>query len=160
MLLDHLYAMPYTTTAGDRTSNLLGWHRMRTAWQRRLFPMFTVLTWSRDFAEISLVMRVAACDCGCGCLDDLTVLRDLQVLFGLANLETLDLDRTGNPLKILNIERIRDYSEARVGRPLSASDMYRTNLGYGIGPHYGGVLRGFGLSDLNIAPTSRTNFTP
>ena len=64
MLLDHLYATPYITTAGDRTSDLLGWRRMRTAWQRRLFPMFTVLTWSRDFAEISLAMRVAACDCG------------------------------------------------------------------------------------------------
>lgn len=64
MLLDHLHATPYITTAGDRTSDLLGWRRMRTAWQRRLFPMFTVLTWSRDFAEISLAMRVVACDCG------------------------------------------------------------------------------------------------
>lgn len=32
MLLDHLYAAPYTKTAGDRTSDLLGWRRMRTAW--------------------------------------------------------------------------------------------------------------------------------
>lgn len=98
MLLDYLYVTPYTTIAGDRTNDLLGWRRMRTAWQRRLFPMFTVLKWSRDFAEISLVMRVAACDYDRRV--DLTVLHDLEVLFGLASLE------------------------ARSGRPLSASNMY------------------------------------
>ncbi len=98
MLLDHLYATPYITTAGDRTSNLLGWRRMRTAWQRRFFPMFTVLTWSRDLAEMSLAMRVAACDCNRSV--DLEVLRDLEVLFGLASLEAPDLDQTGNPLGI------------------------------------------------------------
>lgn len=95
MLLDHLHATPYITTAGDRTSDLLGWRRMRTAWQRRLFPMFTVLTWSRDFAEMSLAMRVAAYDCDLQV--NLTLLRDLEVLFGLANLEALDLDRIGPP---------------------------------------------------------------
>lgn len=98
MLLDHLYATPYITTAGDRTSDLLGWRRMRTAWQRRFFPMFTVLTWSRDLAEMSLAMRVAACDCNRSV--DLEVLRDLEVLFGLASLEAPDLDQTGNPLGI------------------------------------------------------------
>lgn len=106
MLLDHLHATPYITTAGNRTSDLLGWRRMRTAWQRRLFPMFTVLTWSRDFAETSLAMRVAALDCDRPV--NLTVLRDLEVLFGPASLEAPDPDRTGNPLGILNIERIRD----------------------------------------------------
>lgn len=150
MLLDHLYATPYTTTAGDRTSDLLGWRRMRTAWQRRLFPMFTVLTWSRDFAEISLAMRVAALDCDRR--GDLEVLRDLEVLFGLASLEAPDPNRTGNPLGILNIERIRDYREAHKGRPLCVSESYIQNLGYGIGPHYGSALRGFGLIDVNNRP--------
>lgn len=150
MLLDHLHATPYITTAGDRTSDLLGWRRMRTAWQRRLFPMFTVLTWSRDFAEISLAMRVAALDCDRPV--NLTVLRDLEVLFGLASLEAPDPDRTGNPLGILNIERIRDYREAHKGRPLCVSESYRQNRGYGIGPHYGSALRGFGLLDVNDRP--------
>lgn len=150
MLLDHLYATPYITTAGDRTSDLLGWRRMRTAWQRRLFPMFTVLTWSRDFAEISLAMRVAALDCGRRV--DLEALRDLEVLFGLASLEAPDSDRTGNPLGILNIERIRDYRDARNGQPFCVPDTFRTNLGYGIGPHYGSALRGFGLIDVNNRP--------
>lgn len=150
MLLDHLYATPYITTAGDRTSDLLGWRRMRTAWQRQLFPMFTVLTWSRDFAEISLAMRVAALDCGRRVNPE--VLRDLEVLFGLASLEASDPDRTGNPLGILNIERIRDYREAHKGRPLCVSESYRQNRGYGIGPHYGSALRGFGLIDVNDRP--------
>ena len=150
MLLDHLHATPYITTAGDRTSDLLGWRRMRTAWQRQLFPMFTVLTWSRDFAEISLAMRVAALDCGRRV--DLEALRDLEVLFGLASLEAPDPDRTGNPLGILNIERIRDYRDAHKGRPLSVSDAYLENRGYGIGPHYGSALRGFGLIDTNDRP--------
>ena len=150
MLLDHLHATPYITTAGDRTSDLLGWRRMRTAWQRRLFPMFTVLTWSRDFAEMSLAMRVAACDCDRPV--NLEVLRDLEVLFGLASLEAPDPDRTGNPLGILNIERIRDYREVHKGRPLCVSKSYIQNLGYGIGPHYGSALRGFGLIDVNNRP--------
>lgn len=150
MLLNHLYATPYITTAGDRTSDLLGWRRMRTAWQRRLFPMFTVLTWSRDFAEISLAMRVAALDCGRRV--DPEALRDLEVLFGLASLEAPDPDRTGNPLGILNIERIRDYREAHKGRPLCVSESYIQNRGYGIGPHYGSALRGFGLIDVNNRP--------
>lgn len=123
---------------------------MRTAWQRRLFPMFTVLMWSRDFAEISLAMRVVACDCGRRV--DPEVLRDLEVLFGLASLEAPDPDRTGNPLGILNIERIRDYRDAHKGRPLSVSDAYLENRGYGIGPHYGSALRGFGLIDVNNRP--------
>ena len=128
----------------------LGWRRMRTAWQRRLFPMFTVLTWSRDFAEMSLAMRVAAYDCDLQV--DLTVLRDLEVLFGLASFEAPDPDRTGNPLGILNIERIRDYREARNGRSLCVSDSYRTNLGYGIEPRYGSALQSFGLINANSCP--------
>lgn len=80
--------------------------------------------------------------------------------FHQACFETPDLDQTGNSLKILNIEHIRDYHKARVDWPLSASNVYRTNLGYGIGPHYGSALRGFGLIDVNADPSSRTNSTP
>lgn len=110
--------------------------------------MFMDLTWSRDFAEISLAMRVAAHDCDRRV--DLTVLRDLEGLLGPASLEAPD--RTGNPPGILNIERIRDYREARNGRSLCVSDSYRTNLGYGIEPHYGSALLGFGLIDANNCP--------
>lgn len=105
--------------------------------------MFTVLTWSWNFVEISLAI------CDCGRRVDLAMLRELKVLFGLASLEAPDPDRTGNPLGILNIERIRDYCEARASRPLSATDMHRTNLGYGIRPHCGSALRGFGLIGVN-----------
>lgn len=95
-------------------------------------------------------MRVAACDCD-RCVDP-TVLCDLEVLFDPASLEAPDPDRTGNPLGILNIECIRDYREARNGRSLCVSDTYHTNLGYGIGPHYGSAPRGFGLIDANNCP--------
>ena len=158
MSLDHLHATPYITTAGDRTSDLLGWCRMRTAWQRRLFPMFTVLTWSRDFAETSLAMRVAALDCDRPV--NLTVLRDLEVLFGPASLEAPDLDRTGNPLRILNIERIRDYREAHKGRPLSVSDAYRTNLSYGPDPTTGAPCEVSVSSASTAAPCSKTSSAP
>ena len=95
-----------------------------------------------------------ACDAprDCDCRGDLTVLRDLDVLFGLVSLEALAPDRTENLLGIFNIERIRDYREALGGRLLCVSDPYQTNLSCGIEPYYGGALRGFGLIDANSRP--------
>lgn len=120
--------------------------------------MFTDLTWSRDLAEISLAMRVAALDCDRPV--NLTVLRDLEVLFGPASLEVPDPDRAGTPLGILNIKRIRDYREAHKGRPLSVSDPYRTNLSYGPDPTTGAPCEVSASSASTAALCSKTSSVP
>lgn len=143
---DYLYATPLTLEEGERVSDLLGWRRARTALQRLLFPTFTVLTRMRGSAEVSLTMRVV-------CEEirqqpDHRILRDLEILFGLA----LEAKHPGeNPFGILNVERIRTYKESHEA-PFAASNEYRRNLGYGIGPHYASVLRRFNLIDNNERP--------
>lgn len=156
MLLEHLYATSYTTIAGDRTSNLLAC-RMHTAWQRRLFPMFTVLTWSRDFAEMSLAMRVAAHDCDRRV--DPTVLCDLEVLFGPASLEAPDPDRTGNPRG----SSTSNASETTVkhatdGRSASRTPTARTSV-TGSDPTTGAPCGVSASSTPTTVPSSGTNST-
>lgn len=143
---DYLYATPLTLEEGERVSDMLGWRRARAALQRLLFPTFTVLTRMRGCAEASLTMRVV-----CEAIrqrPDHRILRDLEILFGLA----LEAKHPGeNPFGILNVERIRAYRESNKA-PFAASNEYHHNLGYGIGPHYASVLRRFDLIDDNDRP--------
>lgn len=144
---DYLYATPLTLEEGQRVSDMLGWRRARAALQRLLFPTFTVLTSMRVCAEASLTMRVV-CESIGQRPDDYRILRDLEILFGLA----LEAEHPGeNPFGLLNVKRIRAYRESNKA-PFAASNEYHHNLGYGIGPHYASALRRFDLIDDNDRP--------